>query len=175
MAKWTVDPDHSVAAFSIRHMMIANVRGQCNKVTGTIQFDPKDLSRSSVEAEIDVRGLTTGNQKRDEHLMSADFFDVEKHPMIKFKSTGVKIGGRKRGKMTGDLTIRGVTRPVTLDVEYSGPVKAPEGGETSMGFFATAMINQQDFGITWNVPMEGGAVLGKEVRITLDIEADLAE
>src|SRR3989304_1932456 len=140
MSKWKIDPDHSVAAFSVRHLMIANVRGQFNNITGIIHFDPSALSASSVEAEIDVSGLTTGIKKRDEHLMSPDFFDAGKYPKILFKSTKVEPAGGNRGKITGDLTIHGITRPVTLEVEFSGPVKSPIGGEISIGFVGKTNI-----------------------------------
>ncbi|MEW6117085.1 MAG: YceI family protein [Nitrospirota bacterium] len=175
MSKWMIDPDHSVAAFAIRHMMIAFVRGQFNKITGTIQFDPEDITRSSVEMEIDVASLTSGIKKRDEHLLSADFFEVEKYPKITFKSMGIEKTGTNSGKVTGDLTIHGVTRSVTLEVSFFGPVKSPFG-ETSMGFSAATSLNREGFGIMWNEPMEkGGLMIGRDVEITVDIEADLAE
>ena len=174
MAKWIIDPDHSVAGFAVRHMMISNVRGQFNKISGVVLFDPPDLDHLSVEAEIDAEGIYTGIQKRDEHLRSPDFFDVTRYPKIVFKSTKAEAGGGNRCKVTGNLTIRDVTRPVTFEVEYSGPVKDPfdEGG-TSIGFSASTEINREDFGVLWNAPMEGGVIVGKEVRITLDVEADL--
>lgn len=176
MAKWIIDPDHSVAAFSIRHMMIANVRGQFNRITGTIHFDAVDIPATSVEVEIDVSSITTGIKKRDEHLLSPDFFDVERYPSMTFRSTGVEPTGGNRARVTGDLTIHGTTRPVTFDAEYFGPVESPEGGEISMGFTAEFRINREDFGITWNVPLPGdGVVAGHDVQITLDVEADLAE
>jgi polyisoprenoid-binding protein YceI len=159
-------------------MMVANLRGQFGKISGTIDFDPANPARSSVEATIDVTSLTTTNKKRDEHLFGAtDLFDISKYPEIVFKSTRVERPGDNRARVTGDLTMHGVTRPVTLDVEYFGPVKGPEdlGGETTIGFAATTSINREDFGITWNVPIENGLLLGKDVQITLDIEADLVE
>ncbi|HDZ62454.1 MAG TPA: polyisoprenoid-binding protein [Nitrospirae bacterium] len=167
MPKWTIDPDHSVAAFSIRHMMITNVHGQFNKVTGVIQFDPADTSGAKFELEIDVSGILTGMGKRDDHLKSADFFDIETHPKITFNSTSL-------GK-SGDLTVHGITRPVTLDVSFSGPLKSPFG-ETSMGFTGRTVINREDFGMTWNEPVEnGGFMVGKDVELSVDIEADLAD
>lgn len=174
MNKWVIDPDHSVAGFVVRHMMITNVRGQFNKIRGTIHFDPDDVAHSSVEVTIDAAGITTGISKRDEHLRSNDFFDVTKYPAISFGSTKVEGSGGKRFNVFGDLTIRGVTRPVTLDAEYSGPVKGTEG-ELSVGFSGVTKIYPEDFGINWNVGLEdGGVVVGKEVQVYLDVEADLA-
>lgn len=177
MAKWTIDAAHSVAAFSVKHMTVANVRGQFNNITGTIEFDQANPGSSSVTAEIEVAGITTGVRKRDDHLLSADFFDASKYPKITFKSTTVEGTGGNRARISGDLTIRGITRPVTMEAEYFGPVKSPEnlGGETTVGFSASLMINRQDFDIRWNVPLDGSLMVGNEVRINLDIEADLVE
>ncbi len=175
MEKWIIDPDHSVAAFSVKHMMVTNVRGQFNKIAGTIHFDPSDIAHSSVEAEIDVSGIYTGIKKRDEHLSSPDFFDIAKYSKIVCKSTGVEITASNQAIVAGNLTIRDITHPVVLDVEYFGPVKGTEG-ETTMGFSAATRINREDFGMTLNYPLEGsGFVIGKEVEITLEVEADLAE
>ena len=176
MAKWVIDPDHSVAAFAVRHMMVSNVHGQFNKISGAIQFDPSDVARAAVEAEIDVPGIHTGIPKRDEHLTSPDFFDVAKYPKILFKSTRVDLTGGNHFKVSGTLTIHGVTRPVTFDTEYLGPVKGTEEGETVIGFTATTAVDREDYGITWNVALleKGGVVVGKEVQITLDVEADPA-
>jgi len=178
MATWNIDQDHSAATFTIKHMMVANVRGLFSRVSGTIQFDPADPGSSSMKAVIDVSSLSTGNKTRDAHLFSADFFEVSKYPEILFKSTKAEKEGGNRIKVTGDLTLHGVTRPVTMDVEYAGPVKSPPdmGGETTIGFAATTVITREDFGIQWNVPIDdGGVVVGHEVLIALDIEADLAE
>jgi polyisoprenoid-binding protein YceI len=177
MAKWVIDPDHSVAAFAVRHMMVSNVHGQFNKISGTIRFDPSDIGHSSVEAEIDASGIYTGIPKRDEHLRSPDFFDVEKHPQIFFKSTRVEPGSGNRFGLTGNLTIHGVTRPIVFDVEYLGPVKGTEEGETCVGFTATTAINREQYDIMWNVALleKGGFVVGREVQITLDVEADPLE
>jgi len=175
MAKWVIDPDHSVAAFVIKHMMVANVRGQFNKISGTIHFDPADLGKSSVKVSIDASDIYTGIQKRDNHLRSPDFFDTATYPHIIFKSTKVEGDGGNKFKVNGDLTIHGITRQVTFDVEYSGPEKSPYG-ETSMGFTATAMVNREDYGLLWNVALEsGGVMIGKDVRILIDIEADLSD
>jgi polyisoprenoid-binding protein YceI len=171
--KWSIDSDHVVARFSIRHFMIANVEGLFTKMTGVIQFDPPDLTQLSVEAEIDVRSLTTGHRERDEHLLSPDYFDVEKYPKILFKSTGVEVTGGNRGKITGDLTILGIRKPISLDFDFFGPVKSPFSGITCVGFSATGKINREDYGMISNIPMEGGVVVGKDVQIHMEVEADL--
>lgn len=176
MTKWKIDPDHSVAEFAVRHAMLINVRGLFGKITGTILFEPPDIKGLSAEVEIDVASITTGNKKRDEHLLSADFFDVAKHPRITFRSTGIEQSGAGRAKVTGDLTIHGITRSVTFEAEYFGPVKNPFGEELTIGFFARTSLNRGDFGITWDEAMpEGGTVVGKDVSITLEIEADRAD
>ena len=177
MAKWVIDPDHSCAAFAIRHMALAYVRGQFTKMKGTIHFDPADRSRTSVDVEIDVASVTTGIQKRDEHLLTGDFFDQGKYPTITFASRSVDFLDNNRCRVNGDLTIHGSTRPVTFEGEYAGPRKNPYGDETTVGFSGATTINREDFGILWgSEPMEGGGlVAGKEVQIFLDVEADLIE
>jgi polyisoprenoid-binding protein YceI len=176
MAILKIDPDHSVAAFSVRHMMISNVKGQFNSISGTVVFDPADVESSSVEAEIDTSGIHTGIQKRDEHLRSADFLDAEKHPKMVFKSTRVEAAGLNRFLVFGDLTLKGISNAVTLDVEFTGPVKDPFEGGISYGFSASTKINREDYGMTWNVQMEnGGIVVGKRLTIMLDIEGDLVK
>jgi polyisoprenoid-binding protein YceI len=176
--KWIIDPDHSMAVFSVSHMMIANVWGQITKVTGTMDFDPANPSGASVEVKLDLHSLTTGIKKRDEHLLSQDFFEAEKFPEIHFISRSVDSMQGSRGRISGDLTIRGVTRPVSLEVEYTGPVKSPDdlGGEVTLGFTATTVIDRTDFGVNWNMPLDkGGLMVGNSVRITIEIEADLSE
>jgi len=175
MKTWIIDSDHTVAAFRVRHMMVANVHGQFNKVSGTIHFDPADIARSSVEVSIDASSIYTGIPKRDEHLRSEDFLDAGNHPYITFKSTRAESAGSNRFKVTGDLAIRGITQQVTLEAEYFGPVKDPfdENG-MSMGFVASVAIDREDYKMTWNVAMESsGVVVGKEVKVTLEVEADL--
>ncbi len=176
MAILKIDPDHSVAAFSVRHMMISNVKGQFNSITGSIVFDPADIGMSSVEAEIGTSGIYTGIAKRDEHLRSADFLDAEKHPKMSFRSTRVEAAGLNRFMVFGDLTIRGISNAATLEVEFTGPVKDPFEGGASFGFSATTRINREDFGMTWNVPMEnGGIVVGKKVTIMIEVEGDVVK
>ena len=178
MAKWLIDTDHSVASFAVRHMMVTWVRGLFTKVTGTLSFDPMDVAASTVEVEIEVGSLFTGADKRDDHLKSADFLEAEKYPAITFKSTKVEPVGLDQAWVHGDLTIRGLTQPVVLDVQWSGPAYFNDEGTiyTSFGFRAQTMINREDFGMVWNTEMEhGGVMVGKHVYIRLDSEADLAE
>ena len=153
--------------------MIASVEGFFTKMTGVIQFDPPDLPQLSAEAEIEVGSLTTGHRERDEHLLSPDYFDVEKYPKIFFKSTRVEVTGENRGKITGDLTIRGIRKPITLDFDFFGPVKSPFSGITCVGFSASGKVNREDYGMISNIPMEGGFVVGKDVQIHMEVEADL--
>jgi polyisoprenoid-binding protein YceI len=177
MPKWKIDADHSVAAFKVRHMMITFVRGQFNKLSGSALFDPADRSSFSLEVMIDASGLYTGIKKRDDHLASPDFLDVAEHPAITFKSTGF-TAAEDGGILTGDLTIHGVTQSVTFEVAFSGPVVSPAdlGGDTTLGITATALVNREDFGMTWNVPInDGGVMVGMDIGINLDIEADLEE
>jgi polyisoprenoid-binding protein YceI len=172
MHKWKIDPDHSVAAFSIQHMMIANVHGQFNKISGQIYFDPKKISTTSIEFNIDVSSIITGIKKRDTHLKSKDFFNQKKYPKIKFISSSVEKTGFNTCKVKGDLTVHGITRPVEIDMEFFGSIKSPFG-ETSMGFTAKTRLNREDFDIKWNEPMENsGFMVGKDVNISINIEAD---
>jgi polyisoprenoid-binding protein YceI len=178
MAKWIIDLDHSVAAFSSRHMKIANVRGQFNGITGTIEFDPGNPAGASVSAEIEIASLTTGIKKRDAHLLSADFLDATRYPKMTLRSTKVEPLAGNRAKVTGDLTLRGIMHSVIFEAEFFGPVKSSQalGGETTVGFGASTSIDRFDFGVKWDVRMDDGAfVAAKEVKITLDVEADLEE
>lgn len=177
MAKWMIDRDHSCAAFAIRHMALAYVRGQFTSMRGTIHFDPADKSRVSVDVEIDVASVNTGIKKRDEHLLTGDFFDQGKYPTIRFTSSSVAFLDHNRCRISGTLTMHGTTRQVTFEGEYAGPRKNPYGDETTVGFSGATTVNREDFGIMWgSEPMEGGGlVAGKEVQIFLDVEADLAE
>lgn len=170
MALWNLDPAHTQANFSVRHMMVATVRGSFDKVSGTLEFDPQNPANSRVEATIEAASINTGLADRDAHLRSADFFDVENYPTITFKSTSVKPTGDNTADVTGDLTIRGVTRPVTLKVEFLGETIGMSGG-THAGFEARGKINREDFGLTWNVALEtGGVLVGKEISLNIDAE-----
>jgi polyisoprenoid-binding protein YceI len=170
-AEYTIDSAHSAASFGVRHMMVSTVPGTFSKVAGKITYDPKNLAASKVEATVDVSTISTREPKRDAHLKSPDFFDAAKFPVISFRSTKWTQEGGKL-KVAGELTIHGVTKPVVLDVE--GPaaeVKGPAGG-FMIGASASTKISRKDFGLTWNKLMEtGGAVVGDEVTIRLDIEA----
>ena len=173
MATWNLDTAHTSADFAVRHMMVTTVRGTLGAVSGTLQFDPESLKLSSVDATIDVSGLNTGVADRDAHLRSEDFFAVETYPNITFKSTNVEILSDTSAKVTGDLTIKDVTKSVTLKVDYLGSGGSPFG-DTRAGFEATTTINREDFGLTWNVALEqGGVLVGKDVKVSLDVQAIL--
>jgi polyisoprenoid-binding protein YceI len=170
---WNIDPAHTHSSFTVRHLVISNVRGEFGKTTGTIVLDEKDLSRSSVEAAVDTSTIDTRVADRDTHLKSPDFFDVQKYPAMTFKSTKVEKAGKGKLKVTGNLTIKDVTRPVVLNVE--GPtaeIKDP-WGKTRRGLSATTTINRKDFGLNWSKMVEAGPVVGDEVKI--EIEAELLQ
>lgn len=175
MAQWVIDPDHSVAAFSIRHMTVAFVHGQMNDVSGTIRFDPDNEAGMYIAFEIGASSIITGIQKRDDHLKSADFFDVEKYPKIVFKSDTVQKTGKETYAVIGSLSVHGITKEVTLEIAFSGPAESPFG-ETCIGITGKTTLNREDFQMTWNEPLEnGGFMVGKEVEISVDLEADLTE
>ena len=172
MAQWTFDPAHSQANFSAKHMMVSTVRGGFSKIDGSFEFDPANPASASVEAAIDVASMgSTGVEQRDEHLLSADFLDVENYPTITFKSTRVEPNSdNTEAKVYGDLTIKDVTREVVLDVEYHGQGTTPYG-QNIVGFEASTKINREDFGLTWNVALEtGGWLVGKDIKIAIDAE-----
>ncbi len=168
---WNIDPVHSVAEFKVKHMMISNVKGQFTNLTGTVTLHEADITRSQVEASIHAGSINTRDPQRDAHLKSADFFEVEKFPTLSFKSTRIARAGDGELTVAGELTIRGVTRNVTFEVEGpTAPAKDP-WGNTRIGFSATTKINRKDFGLTWNAALEtGGILVGDEVTITLDIQ-----
>ncbi|MEQ8674554.1 MAG: YceI family protein [Aggregatilineales bacterium] len=172
MATWSFDPGHSNADFSVRHMMITNVRGGFKEVSGTIEYDPANPGASSVNATINAGSIWTGVADRDGHLRSGDFLDVENYPTITFVSTNVNVTGENKAEITGDLTVHGVTKSVVLNTELLGVTKNPFTGTETAGFTGTAKINREDFGLTWNQALEAGGVLvGKDINITLDVEA----
>jgi polyisoprenoid-binding protein YceI len=181
MARWVFEPGHTAAEFCVRHMMVTHVRGHFKNVHGVLEFDPARPDASRVEATIDARGLWSGEPDRDAHLRSADFLDVEHFPEITFKSSAVLIMGPNEALVSGALTIRGVTKPVSLDTNYLGQWETPwwEGGvdrgpKTRAGFVATTRIDRHDFGVSWNSPLaRGGLVVGHQVLITIDAEAIL--
>jgi polyisoprenoid-binding protein YceI len=170
-SNWNIDATHSAAEFKIRHLMVSNVKGHFVKLTGVLTLDESDLSKSSVEASIDVNSIETRDAQRDAHLKSAEFFDAEKFPTMTFKSTQVTVAGPGEGTVEGDLTIRDVTRSVAFAVEGpTAPSKDP-WGNTRIGVSATTKISRKEFGLVWNAALEtGGFVLGDDVTITLDVE-----
>jgi polyisoprenoid-binding protein YceI len=170
-ASWEFDPAHTGVHFKVRHLMISSVRGEFEKVSGKIVYDEADVRKSSADITIDTGSINTRVAKRDEHLRSPDFLDVAKYPAIVFKSKRVEKAGNGLLKMTGDLTIRGVTKEVVLTVEGPTPVIKDPGGNSRVGGQATTKINRKDFGLVWNKPLEtGGVVVGDEVEITIDVE-----
>ena len=169
---WEIDPAHTSAGFAVRHLMVSTVRGDFRKVSGKVNLDEQDATKSTVEATIDVTSIDTGIAKRDDHLRSPDFFDVAKHPTMTFKSKKIQKGSSDGNyKITGDLTLRGVTKEVVLDFEgVLKPVKTPQG-KTIIGGTASTKINRKDFGLTWNAALDtGGVAVSDEVTITIDTE-----
>ena len=167
--QWTVDPSHSAANFSVRHMMVTTVRGQLGPISGTVEYDGKDVRSVKADVRIDVSGITTQNAKRDGHLRSDDFFDAANHPSITFKSKRVEPGSAGAFKLIGDLTIRGTTKEVVLTVE--GPTPPVKGmGGVRVGATATTKINRLEYGLKWNSMVEAGPVVSDEVSITIDLE-----
>jgi polyisoprenoid-binding protein YceI len=168
---WTIDRAHSAAHFAVRHMMVSTVRGDMGKITGTVNFDPKQPAAASIEASIDVAGIDTREPARDTHLKSADFFDVANFPAMTFKSRSIDPVAGGGYRVVGDLTIRGVMKEVVLSVEPLRPAITDQRGATRTGTTATATINRQDFGVKWNRTFEGGGlVVSDEVAITIDVE-----
>lgn len=174
--KWKIDPSHSSIDFSIRHMMISRVRGSFHKFDATVEADPEDLTTANIEFTIDVSSIDTRNEDRDNHLRSADFFDVEKYPHIMFKSTNITKTGDNEYDVTGDLTMHGTTRSETFSVTYEGQSKDPMSGNIKAGFSGKAKIKRHDYGLTWNVALEtGGVVAGENVDVSFEIQATKEE
>ena len=168
---YMIDSAHSSVGFQIKHLAIAKVNGSFTDFGGSFEFALGKADTWSVEAEIQMASVNTGNEKRDAHLRNEDFFDVEKYPTMTFKSTGVKMSSDSEGKLMGDLTMHGVTKPVELDLEYNGAVTDPWGNE-KVGFSAYGTIDRKDWGLTYNSVMDsGGLVLGEKVKVSLEIEA----
>ena len=169
--EWQIDKAHSAAQFSVRHMMVSTVRGQFGKLTGTVHYDPAKPAEAKLQAEVDLTTIDTREPKRDAHLKGADFFDVEKYPTVTFQSTKAEPAGPGKLKVTGNMTLHGVTKPVVFDIDgITAPMKDPRGGER-MGAVATAKISRKEFGMTWNRAIEaGGVTVGDEVTITVDVE-----
>jgi polyisoprenoid-binding protein YceI len=171
-ATWTIDPAHSSVQFSVRHMMVSNVRGEFGKVAGTVEGDQTTPTGATITATIDAASIDTREPKRDEHLKGPDFLDVAKYPTITFTSKRIEPAGAGAFKVAGDLTLHGVTNEVVLDVsDVTPPVKDPSG-KTRAGATARAKIDRKDFGINWSKAMDnGGVVVGDDVTITIDVEA----
>ena len=168
---WEMDPVHSAIEFSVRHMMVSTVKGQFEKVKGTLELDDKDVTKSTVEVTIELGSVNTHEAKRDGHLKSADFFDVAKFPAATFKSTKVQKAGKNKLKVTGDLNLHGVTKPVVLDVEGPSPPYKTPFGTTVRGVHATGKIDRKDFEIGWNKVLDnGGELVGNEVSLEQNTE-----
>jgi len=183
MPRWEFEPGHTAAEFCVRHMMVTWVRGHFKDVHGTLDYDPANPQAASVEVTIDAARLWSGEPDRDTHLKSADFIDAANHPTITFKGHGAELRGADEALFKGELTIRGVTKPVTLDVRALGQWQTPwwedgvdKGPKTRAGFVATARINRLDFGVKWNAALDHeGVVVGNDVDITIDAEAILQD
>ncbi len=168
---WEVDSAHAAANFSVKHMMVSNVNGSLGDVTGKVEVDDKDVTKSKVDVTIDVKGLNTKQTKRDDHLRSPDFFDVEKFPTATFKSTKIEKADGAKLKVTGDLTLHGVTKSVVLDGELTNEVTNPFSGAKARGFSGTTTINRKDFGLGWNKALEaGGVMVGEDVKVAVETE-----
>jgi polyisoprenoid-binding protein YceI len=168
---WNLDPTHTLVEFSAKHMVFATVKGRFDRATASIVLDEGNLDASSVSATIESASLNSGVEQRDAHLKGADFLDVENYPSISFVSRGVESSSADRARILGDLTIRDVTRPVTLDTTFEGRGTNPWGQEIA-SFHATARINRRDFGLTWNVALDqGGVLVGEEIRLAISAEA----
>jgi polyisoprenoid-binding protein YceI len=168
---WAIDPAHTTVEFSVKHMMVSTTKGRFGGVSGTLVIDEQEPTRSRADVTIDAASVDTREERRDAHLRSADFFNVEVHPQITFKSTRVVPESNDRYKVYGNLTILGVTREIVLDTEYNGQNKTPWGSEV-IGFTADTRINRKDWGLTYNAALEtGGFVVGDEIKIHLEVEA----
>ena len=168
---WQIDYTHSEINFTARHMMISKVRGRFEEWSGVVNFDPENLANTTVDVTVQMASVNTREQQRDDHLRSPDFFDVDNYPEMRFKSTNVEQDDDDdEGKLHGDLTIRGVTKPVVLDVEYAGQAKSP-WGTVSAGFSASTTINRKDWDLTWNQALEtGGVLVGEKIKIEIELE-----
>lgn len=173
LTTWMTDPAHTDIQFSAKHLMVTTVRGKFTAVSGTLLLDEENPTNSSGIFNVEAASLTTGVEPRDQHLRSPDFLDVETYPAITFESTKVEAVAGNDYRVTGNLTIRGLTRPVTFDVEYLGTFTGM-GGVRSVGFHATTGIDREAWGLTWNMPLEtGGWLVGKEIRLEIDVAAEL--
>lgn len=168
---WNIDPEHSNVGFKVRHLMVSNVKGNFNTFSGVVDINDKDITKSKVEVSIDTNSINTNIKKRDDHLRSADFFDVAKYPTMTFVSKKVVKAGNDMLKVTGDLTLHGVTKEVVLDVEGPTQESKDPWGNIRKGATATTKINRKDFGLVWNKALEtGGVMVGDEITISLEVE-----
>ncbi|QTD39788.1 YceI family protein [Sporosarcina sp. Te-1] len=176
MANWTVDNSHSSIGFSVKHMMVSKVKGVFEDYSATVTAeDLTDLTTASISFDIQTASINTKSEDRDNHLRSADFFNVEDYPSISFRSTNIEKDGDDEYKVTGDLTIKDVTKSVTFDVEYNGKGMNPWGVDV-YGFEAETKLNREEFGLTWNAALEtGGVLVGKDIKITIDLEVNPAQ
>lgn len=167
---WNIDDAHTHIGFSVKHMMVTTVRGQFKRYTGAVRLDPSDFTRSSFEGDIEVASIETGSAQRDEHLRTGDFFDAANHPKIHFKSTRIEAKGDGEFLLHGDITIRGVTRAVSFEVEFNG-VSKNHWGKTVAGLSARGALNRKDFGVNYNAVLEaGGVAISEKVKIEADAE-----
>jgi len=167
---WVIDSAHTEVNFSVRHMMISNVRGQFQKLSGTVEFDEAKPAATKVDVQIEAASVNTKDEKRDGHLKSPDFFAADQYPYLTFKSKRVEVKDASHAHLIGDLTIRDITKEVTLDVEYNGQAKSP-WGTTNAGFSAKTSINRKDWGLNWNVALEtGGILVGDQINVSIELE-----
>lgn len=172
---WNLDTAHSEVGFSVKHMMISKAKGTFDNFDAKIVADAEDLTDAQIELSIDVASINTRNKDRDDHLRSADFFDAENHPKITFVATDIKKSGNNY-EVTGDLTLKETTKPVTLDVVFEGQSKDPMSGSIVAGFSGSTSINRKEFGLTWNASLEtGGVLVGEDVKINFELELQKAE
>ncbi|MFZ3590062.1 YceI family protein [Bacillus sp. DJP31] len=171
LSKWAVDVSHSSVDFSVRHMMIASVKGTFHNFSAEIEANPEDLTTASINFNIDIASIDTRNADRDNHLRAADFFDVENNPNMTFHSTSIEVSDENEYNVTGNLSLHGVTRPETFKVTFEGQGKDPWGNE-KVGFSAEGKINRSDYGLTYNAALEtGGVLIGDQIKVSIQIEA----
>ncbi|MBC2242783.1 polyisoprenoid-binding protein [Listeria booriae] len=169
--KWNVDPAHSSIEFQVKHMMVSKVKGAFKNFSADLTLDPEDLTTANLSFTVDAASIDTRQEQRDGHLKSPDFFDVENHPSITFQSTNIVADGSNEYKVTGDLTIRTITKPITFNVEYEGTSKDPMSGNMIAGFEGTGKFNRKDFELNYNAVLEtGGVLIGDEVKLNIQIE-----
>ncbi|WP_047982988.1 YceI family protein [Ornithinibacillus californiensis] len=170
-AVWNIDKSHSSLEFTVKHMMISKVKGVFNEFDATVEADVNDLTDAAVEFSVDLKSIDTRNEDRDNHLRSNDFFDIENHPKMTFVATDIKKKSDNEYDVVGDLSLRGVTKPVTFDLTMEGVHKDPWGNEVA-GFSGSTKLNRKDFGLVWNAALEtGGVLVGEEVKINIELEA----